>query len=64
MRKIKTAVIGTGFMGKVHTEAIRRLGNAEVVALAASPKREAAKLAHTFDVHNVTGTWKALVGDP
>jgi len=64
MRKIKTAVIGTGFMGKVHTEAIRRLGNVEVVALAASPKREAAKLAHTFDVHNVTGTWKALVSDP
>ena len=33
MRKIKTAVIGTGFMGRVHTEAIRRLGNVEVAAV-------------------------------
>src|SRR5205085_11008383 len=29
MRKLKTAVIGTGFMGKVHAEGIRRLGNVE-----------------------------------
>lgn len=35
MRKIKTAVIGTGFMGRVHTEAIRRLGNVEVAVVAA-----------------------------
>ena len=34
MRKIKTAVIGTGFMGKVHVEQIRRLGNVEVAAVA------------------------------
>ncbi len=26
MRRVKTAVIGAGFMGKVHAEAIRRLG--------------------------------------
>jgi predicted dehydrogenase len=28
---MKTAVIGSGFMGRVHTEALRRLGNVEVV---------------------------------
>ncbi len=44
MRKIKTAVIGTGFMGRVHTEAIRRLGNVEVAAIAA----ENAELAQAF----------------
>ena len=36
MRKIKTAVLGTGFMGRVHTEGIRRLGNVEVSAIAGS----------------------------
>ena len=30
MRKVKSAVFGTGFMGKVHAEAIRRLGNVEI----------------------------------
>ncbi len=30
---MKTAVIGSGFMGRVHTEALRRLGNVEVVAV-------------------------------
>jgi predicted dehydrogenase len=30
---MKTAVIGSGFMGRVHAEALRRLGNVEVVAV-------------------------------
>ena len=34
MRKIKTAVFGAGFMGKVHSEAIRRLGFVEIAAVA------------------------------
>ncbi len=33
MKKFKTAVIGTGFIGVVHIEALRRLGNVEVVAI-------------------------------
>ncbi|XMB72855.1 Gfo/Idh/MocA family oxidoreductase [Mycoplasmatota bacterium WC30] len=33
MKKFKTAVIGTGFIGVVHVEALRRLGNVEVVAI-------------------------------
>ena len=40
MRKVKTAVIGTGFMGKVHSEAIRRLGNVDIVAVAAAQRAE------------------------
>ena len=34
MRKIKVGVIGTGFIGPVHIEALRRLGFVEVLALA------------------------------
>ncbi len=33
MRKIKAAIVGTGFIGPAHLEAIRRLPNVEVTAL-------------------------------
>ena len=33
MKKFKTAVIGSGFIGVAHIEALRRLGNVEVIAL-------------------------------
>lgn len=34
MKIFKTGVVGTGFIGQVHIEILRRLGNVEVVALA------------------------------
>jgi predicted dehydrogenase len=37
MKKFKTAVIGVGFIGAVHIEQLRRLGNVEVVALTCIP---------------------------
>src|SRR5512141_1333119 len=64
MRKIKTAVIGAGFMGKAHTEAIHRLGNVDVVAIAAAPASDAARLGRAFDIPHTTGVWKSLVDDP
>ena len=63
MRKIKTAVIGSGFMGKVHTEGIRRLGYVEVAAVAASSGRDPAKIAAAYDVPRATADWNSLVGD-
>lgn len=33
MKKIRTGVVGTGFVGIIHIEALRRLGNIEVVAI-------------------------------
>ena len=35
MDRIRTAVIGTGFMGRVHLEALRRVENVDVVEVAA-----------------------------
>ncbi|MBM3735811.1 MAG: Gfo/Idh/MocA family oxidoreductase [Acidobacteria bacterium] len=63
MRRIRTAVLGTGFMGKVHTEAIRRLGNVEVAGLAASPGRSTEALAESYCIGNVTTDWQKLVSD-
>ena len=34
MRKLKAAVFGTGFVGRVHVEGIRRQNNVEVAAIA------------------------------
>lgn len=33
MRKYRTAIIGVGFIGAVHAEALRRLGNIEIAAI-------------------------------
>ena len=42
MRKLRVAVIGGGFIGKQHIEAIRRIPGTEVVALS-ERREEAAK---------------------
>jgi predicted dehydrogenase len=64
MRKIKTAVIGTGFMGRVHTEAIRRLGNVEVAAVAAENDGLAAAFAQATGVEKTVTDYHQLLEDP
>lgn len=64
MRKIKAAVIGAGFMGKVHTEGIRRLGNVEVVAAAAVSKEEAQRFGELMSIERVTDDYRELIADP
>ena len=64
MRKLKTAMIGTGFMGKVHTEAIRRLGNVEVAAVAAITLEEAQAFATANLVPHATADYTTLLADP
>jgi predicted dehydrogenase len=64
MKKLKTAVFGTGFMGRVHTEGIRRLGNVEVAAIAASSDDKARKFADELGVPGSSGDYHALLADP
>jgi predicted dehydrogenase len=63
MRKIKTAVVGTGFMGKVHSEAIRRLGNVEIAAVVGSNAKTAAAFGEAIGVERTTGDYKELLND-
>jgi predicted dehydrogenase len=63
MKKIRTAMIGSGFMGKVHTEAVRRLGNVEVAAMAVSPGRDAKAAAAEFGIEKVVNDWKEIAAD-
>jgi len=62
-RRIKTAVIGTGFMGRVHTEAIRRVGNVDVVAVAAHTLDEAKTFAQSVGIETATADYKSLLKD-
>src|SRR6476646_5053501 len=54
MAKIKTAIVGTGFMGKVHTENVRRLPNVEVAAVVGSRPERAQKFADDFGIPSAT----------
>jgi len=63
MKKLKTAIFGTGFMGRVHTEGIRRLGNVEVAGIAARTAEQARKLADELSIERATGDYRELLAD-
>jgi len=63
MRKIKTAIIGTGFMGKVHAENVRRLGNVEIAGVVGSRPETARNFADTFDIPLATANLKDVLND-
>jgi predicted dehydrogenase len=64
MKKIRTAILGTGFMGRVHTEALRRLGNVEVVAVAGSSEAHVKKFAQENAIERSTAEYRELLKDP
>ena len=61
MDKIKVGVIGTGFIGPAHIEALRRLGNIDVVALADVDEETAKAKAGTLGIENYYGDYKKLI---
>jgi predicted dehydrogenase len=64
MKKIKVAIFGTGFMGRVHTESLRRLGNIEVVSVAGSTFERTRKFADEVGIECATGDYRELLTDP
>ena len=64
MDRIRTAVIGTGFMGRVHLEALRRVENVDVVEIAATNLDKARAAAAGYNVLNATGDWQDVIRDP
>ena len=59
MRIFRAGIIGTGFIGKVHIETLRRLGNVEVVALA--DKFNADKTAEELNVPHYFADYKEMI---
>src|ERR1700729_4051405 len=64
MKKLKAAIFGIGFMGRVHTEALRRLGNVEVTGVAGRTAEAARKFADTMRIERATGNYQDLLADP
>ena len=64
MERIRTAVIGTGFMGRVHLEALRRIEHVDVVEVAATTADKARAAAEGYNVLNSTGDWQDVIRDP
>ncbi|MFB3776807.1 MAG: Gfo/Idh/MocA family protein [Bryobacteraceae bacterium] len=64
MRKIRAAMIGAGFMGRVHTEAVRRLGNVEVAMVAGVSEEEARTFGGSVGIERTTGDYRRAVEDP
>jgi len=63
MKMLKTALIGTGFMGKVHAENLRRLGNVEIVAVAGSSDQRAREFGKSIGVNRTTGNYQEVLED-
>ena len=63
MKKTSAALIGTGFMGKVHAENLRRLGHVDITAVAASSDEKARAFGASIGVDRTTGDYNALLED-
>src|SRR5436190_17514149 len=64
MRKIKTAVFGTGFVGRVHLEGIRRLGYVQIYAIGERELEKARRLADEFGVEKADADFRKILDDP
>jgi predicted dehydrogenase len=64
MEILKTAIIGTGFMGKVHAENVRRLGHVQIAAVAGSSEEKARQFGQSIGVERTTSDYKSLLKDP
>ncbi|HVP18040.1 MAG TPA: Gfo/Idh/MocA family oxidoreductase [Spirochaetia bacterium] len=63
MTRVPVGVIGIGFIGPAHIEALRRLPDIEVVAIAAGNDAAAASKAKALGVSRGYGDWRRLVSD-
>jgi predicted dehydrogenase len=64
MRRIGMGLVGPGFVGAHHIDAVRRLGFVDVVAVAASTDRSARAKADALGVPKAYGSYEALAADP
>jgi len=64
MQRIRTAVFGTGFVGRVHLEGIRRLGFVDVYAIGEPQIEKANQLAAEFGVSKTEADYRKILEDP
>ncbi len=63
MKKIKTVVIGSGFMGAAHIEALNRIGGVEITAIVSKEKEQAENLARRYSIPVVFEDWQEIINE-
>jgi predicted dehydrogenase len=63
MKTIRTAIFGTGFMGRVHLEAARRVKSVDVAAVVGRREDAARRLAAGFSVPMITTDYRQVLRD-
>jgi len=64
MKSIRTAILGTGFMGRVHLEAVRRVESVEAAAIAGRNADAAQRLGSGFSIPKITSDYREILRDP
>src|SRR3954451_12803120 len=64
MNRLRMGLVGPGFVGAHHIDAVRRLGFVDVVAVAASSDASARRKAQALGVPKAYGSYEALAADP
>jgi predicted dehydrogenase len=63
MKQINAGIIGSGFMGAAHIEALQRIGNVKVIAMASTDMDTAKKLADSYSIEEVTNDYKDIINN-
>ena len=63
MKPIRTAIVGTGFMGRVHLEAVRRTEGVEVAAIVGRTEDAAQRLGAGFGVPLMKADYREVLQD-
>ena len=64
MKKLGMGLVGPGFIAAHHIDAVRRLGDVDVVAIAGSSEASAEKKAREYKVDRAYGSFEELINDP
>ena len=62
--RLRMGIVGAGFVGVHHVDAVRRLGFVDIDAVAASSPESARQKAEMLGARRSFGDWRALVADP
>src|SRR6478672_460706 len=64
MKRIGMGLVGAGFVGPHHVDAVRRLGYVDIVAVAGSSQKSAQAKADALHVDKAYGSYQELLDDP
>src|SRR6266536_5058329 len=64
MARLTVGVVGIGFVGAAHVDAIRRIPNVDVVAVASASSERATRHADELGISRAYGDYRELIADP